>query len=117
MELELGASIGGLATAAAGVGLVLTARQIRLSREADERINRWRRVKFVRSVINQLDADDLSSDSGLGGGSSRRRFALDNASAFHGETLRRGCEPRPRSRCLCVSSTQCCRKCDPRRRR
>ena len=59
MELELGALIGGLATAtAAGLGLVLTARQIRLSREAEEQINRWRGVEFVRSVINQLDGDD-----------------------------------------------------------
>jgi hypothetical protein len=59
MELELGALIGGLATAAAaGVGLVLTARQIGLSRESDERSNRWRRVEFVRSVIDQLNADE-----------------------------------------------------------
>jgi hypothetical protein len=59
MELELGALIGGLATAAAaGYGLVLTARQIRISREYDERNNRWRRVQFVQAVVNQLDNDE-----------------------------------------------------------
>jgi len=66
MTLDWGALIGGVATAAAaGGGLVLTARQIRLSRENDERANvvdernnRWRRVELVRVMTAQLDADD-----------------------------------------------------------
>jgi hypothetical protein len=59
MDLELGALIGGLATAAAaGVGLFLTARQIGISRDTDERSNRWRRVEFVRSVVDQLNDDE-----------------------------------------------------------
>lgn len=59
IDLELGALIGGLATAAAaGVGLVLTARQIRLSRESDELSYRWRRVDFVRSVVDKLNDDE-----------------------------------------------------------
>jgi hypothetical protein len=59
MELELGALIGGLATAAAaGVGLVLTARQIRLARESDERNYAWRRIDFVRSVVDKLNEDE-----------------------------------------------------------
>jgi hypothetical protein len=59
MDLELGALIGGLATAgAAGIGLVLTARQIRLSRESDERNYLWRRAEFVRSVVDKLDNDE-----------------------------------------------------------
>jgi hypothetical protein len=59
MELELGALLGGLATAAAaGGGLILTARQIRMSREDNERGNRWRRVEFVRMVVDQLNNDE-----------------------------------------------------------
>jgi hypothetical protein len=59
MDLELGALLGGLATAAAaGGGLLLTARQIRISREEDERGNRWRRVEFVRSVVDQMNNDE-----------------------------------------------------------
>jgi hypothetical protein len=59
LDLEVGALVGGLATAgAAGAGLYFTARQIRISRDDNERSNRWRRVEFVRSVVTQLQNDE-----------------------------------------------------------
>lgn len=57
--IDIGALIGGLATAAAaGAGLVFTARQIRLTRETDERNYAWRRTDFIRSVVDKLNEDD-----------------------------------------------------------
>jgi len=56
---DYGAAVGGLVTAlAAGGGLILTSWQIKLSRASDERANQWRRVEFVRTIVDQLDADE-----------------------------------------------------------